>query len=235
MNIEKLNWDTEFFGYEIGKVTLKGFAIEQYEGFLEKATKSKMRLIYVFPLDRISVKTLLDCKIPLVDTKVTFEKADFISFKSVNNIKSYDSNEKFDSIQKLALLSGEYSRYRIDKKFSNNEYGRLYSEWIIRSINKEIASDVIIYKKGDLIKGFVSYKMINNIKIVVGLIAVDKTEHGQGIGKVLMQAVENIAFQQGIKKILVSTQFKNEQALRFYKSCGYKIIEQQEIFHLWIQ
>ena len=235
MNIEKLNWDTEFFGYEIGKVTLKGFAIEQYEGFLEKATKSKMRLIYVFPLDRISVKTLLDCKIPLVDTKVTFEKADFISFKSVNNIKSYDSNEKFGSIQKLALLSGEYSRYRIDKNFSNNEYGRLYSEWIIRSINKEIASDVIIYKKGDLIKGFVSYKMINNIKIVVGLIAVDKTEHGQGIGKVLMQAVENIAFQQGIKKILVSTQFKNEQALRFYKSCGYKIIEQQEIFHLWIQ
>ena len=235
MNIEKLNWDTAFFGYEIGKVSLKGFGVEQYEEFLEKVNKSQMRLIYVFPLDRQSVDTLLACKIPLVDTKVTFEKADYISFKSVNNIKSYDSNEKFESIQILALLSGEYSRYRTDKNFINNEFKRLYSEWILRSINKEIASDVIIYKNADLIKGFITYKMINDIKIVIGLIAVDKTEHGQGIGKVLMQSVENIAFQHGIKKILVSTQFKNEQALRFYKSCGYKIIEQQEIFHLWIQ
>jgi dTDP-4-amino-4,6-dideoxy-D-galactose acyltransferase len=64
--------------------------------------------------------------------------------------------------------------------------------------------------------------------------SVDTKEQGQGIGKMLMQSVENIAFQKNIKKIIVYTQLENKKAMAFYHSCGYTIKEQKEIYHLWI-
>jgi dTDP-4-amino-4,6-dideoxy-D-galactose acyltransferase len=235
MNIEYLKWDSEFFGYQIGKVKMKDFHSEQYKKLLEFLKKSAWKLIYVYPLDQISKNTLTAFKIPLVDTKVTFEKLDNFSLKSIKNIKSYDSNDEYEAIEKLALQSGKYSRFKTDINFSNNEFIRLYTEWIKKSISKEIATDIIVYKIDNKIKGIITYKITPDQEIIIGLIAVNKEDHSKGIGKMLMSSLENIAFQKKLKKINVYTQFENKQALAFYQTCGYTIIEQQEIYHLWIQ
>lgn len=234
MKIEILNWDSEFFGYRIGKVELEEFHTEQYEDLIGLVKKSALKLVYIYPLDQPSKRTLLVNKVPLVATNVTFEKEDIYLIKNIPNTKSYNADDQYETVEKLALLSGQYSRYKRDSKFSNNEFSKLYTEWIKKSINKEIATDVIIYKITDKIKGFVSYKITSRNEIVIGLIAVDTSEQGQGIGKILMQSIENITFQNSIKKIIVSTQLDNIQAMALYYSCGYTLKKKQEIFHLWI-
>jgi dTDP-4-amino-4,6-dideoxy-D-galactose acyltransferase len=235
MKIEALNWDSDFFGYKIGKAEIENFHIEQYEEALAFFKRSGIKLIYAYPLDQLSKNSLIELKIPLVDIKVTFEKNDNFSLKNILNTKSYDTNDQYEALEKLALLSGKYSRFRIDNHFSNNEFFRLYTEWIKKSISKEIATDVIVYKDSNLLKGFVSYKITPTNDIVIGLIAVDILEHNKGIGKILMQSIENIAFQKNSKKITVYTQLQNKTAITFYHSCGYQIKKQQEIFHLWIR
>ncbi len=236
MKIERLNWDTEFFGYQIGKVEMLDFRIEHYEEWMKCVNKSEMKLIYIYPMDQISKYTLMTYKIPLVTTHIIFEKNSISYFKNFNNIESYyDTVEDYEEIEKLAILSGQYSRFRVDSKFTNHEFFRLYKEWIKNSISKEIASDVIVYKKDENIKGFVSYKINSSSDLVVGLIAVDPSEQGKGIGRILMHSVENIAFQKSVKNIFVSTQLENKQAMALYFSCGYIIKKYQEIYHLWVQ
>jgi len=233
MKIEKLNWDTNFFGYQIGKVELEDFHKDQYEVLMEYISKSEMKLIYVYPLDQISRLTLLKYKIPFVGTRVTFEKSNFFSLKDSAFTRSYEASDEYDVIEKLALISGEYSRFKRDGNFLNNEFFYLYTEWIKRSLSKEIATDVIVYKNTSNIKGFVSYKITPDDDIVIGLIAVDPSEQGQGIGSALIQSIENIACRQNKKRVIVSTQLENRQAMAFYHASNYVIKKQQEIFHLW--
>lgn len=237
MKIETVKWDSDFFGYPVGKIALTDFHNEQFEELVRSVKRSGMRLIYLYPLDQVSTNTLLSNRIPLVDTKITFVKSNDVfsqnNFISKGSVKSYDTNEKYETLEKLALLSGEYSRFRTDPAFSNNEYYRLYSEWIKKSVNKEVASDVIIYKDEDEIKGFVSYKLTPSKEMFIGLVAVSPLDQGKGIGKTLMKSIENIALRNGIRIILVNTQLENEQAVAFYSSCGFQISKQQEIFHLW--
>jgi len=231
----KLEWDSDFFGYQVGRAEIEELKYEQYEDLVMYFRESSMRLIYIYPLDKLTKSTLLKHKIPLLATNVNFEKYDNFSQKKItSSIKSFDENDKFDEIEKLAYISGEFSRFKLDRNYSDNEFYRLYSEWIKKSISKEIATDVIIYKNVDKIKGFISYKITSIETIVIGLIAVDSFEQGQGIGKSLIQSVENVANVYNIKKIMVSTQLENEKAVKFYNSCGYKLIEQKEIYHLWI-
>jgi len=234
MKIEKLHWDSIFFEYPIGKIEIKELHIEQYDDFMANIYKSGMKLIYVFPLDQISKNTLTANKIPLIDTKVIFEKKDNFIIRNIENIKSYDNTEKYLTIEKLAFLSGKFSRFKKDINFTKNEFHKLYTEWIKKSICKEIATDVLVFKDADRIIGFVSYKIDQSNNIIIGLIAVDTDTQSKGIGKTLMQSIENIAVQNNINKIFVSTQLDNKQAMAFYQSNGYKIKEQKEIYHLWM-
>jgi dTDP-4-amino-4,6-dideoxy-D-galactose acyltransferase len=235
LKIEELKWDTDFFGYQICKVEIENFHVDQFEGLILYLNKSNVKLVYVYPLDNISTNTLKTFEIPVIDTKITFEKEGGFSLNALTSITSFVAIEKSEDLEKLALISGEYSRFKKDIKFSNHEYFRLYKEWIRKSISREIANDVLVYKKGCNILGFVSYSITKTSDIVIGLIAVDPKESGQGIGKLLMQAVENAAVQKNVNKIIVSTQLENIRALAFYQSCGFTKKKQQEIFHLWIQ
>jgi dTDP-4-amino-4,6-dideoxy-D-galactose acyltransferase len=234
MKIKPLNWDTIFFGYLIGSIVVEKLSKEKLEELLRIQKESAFKLIYIYPKDKISNITLKSFKIPLVDIKVTFEKKIF-SQKILSNIFSYEANDPYDILVNLALSSGEFSRFKTDRNFLNNEFHRLYSEWIKKSVSKEIATDVIIYRHTNKIFGFASYKITSKGDIIIGLIAVDKIQQNKGVGKMLMQAIENIAFKNKSNKIIVYTQFENQQAMAFYHSCGYKVKKQQEIYHLWIR
>ncbi len=90
---------------------------EQFEELMECLIKSGIKLIYVYPLDRISKTTLFIYKVPLIATNITFVKNNIFSLKSINNIKPYDSDDQYEESEKLALLSGQYSRFRRDRNF----------------------------------------------------------------------------------------------------------------------
>jgi len=56
-------------------------------------------------------------------------------------------------------------------------------------------------------------------------IAVNTNKQGLGIGKLLLQALENDMQQRGCKKISLTTDFyDNENAIQFYKKFGYEIM-----------
>ena len=179
---------------------------------------------------------LMNCKIPFTDTKVIFHKNsnEFTNkYLQDSHIATYSKDRYDENLKELAFRSGMYSRFRLDPNFANNEFERLYTEWIDRSVDGTIANEVLVYEINKVIAGFVSY-IVSNKKLTIGLIAVSERFKGNGIGKSLINKIENIASLNNVKEVEVATQLRNIEASSFYKACNYKIKSKNPVFHLWI-
>jgi len=219
--IELLEWDSNFFNINIGRV---------YSG-----TK-KIDLTKVSDLDLIYVhsQVLLEkSNIPLYDKKVTFEKN--ISLTSKKN--DYSSVVKYDGkltpeLIDLSIASGTYSRFKLDPKLSNR-FEEFFTLWIRNSLNGKLADSVYTYLEENKIIGFISLKKKDSF-YQIGLIATSHLHRGLGIGTALLQKAEEIAKSEKITKIIVVTQLDNKIACNFYKKNGYQIKSTEYIYHHWL-
>ena len=222
--IKTLEWDSDFFGIKVGEL------------FLDSDLKIDQPLDY----DLIYVKSNSEFNLSLDnytntfgETKILFAKELKALYSPNKDIKSiseidYDINQ----IYELAYESGKHSRFKLDEKIRIENFQKLYKTWVDNSINYKFATDVLLYKIESIVAGFVTYKIESEIA-TIGLIAVSEIYQGQGIGKNLLQELENRLVQNKIKQLNIPTQLENIQACNFYKKNDYHIIESTNIKHYW--
>ena len=225
MIIKHLDWDSSFFNKKIGLLDLSN-------DFQYSEIQNDYDLIYVISKEEIAV-AIPNFKLGYTENKIVFSK------KTVENRESTDANiflELTDSHKKeiyaLAFESGKYSRFKLDPNFSPTEFENLYKKWVDNSYTKEFADGVLIYKEQNSILGFVTYKVWDDYA-TIGLIGVCPMHQGKGIGKKLIQAVENELANIGVDELRIPTQLQNEMACQFYVKMGYEIIENNILKHYW--
>lgn len=229
--IKKLEWDSNFFGYKIGELHFneKEFSKSKIEDLDE------FDLVYVF-----SKKKLISRCLSRAYTKVVFE-FDLETFKSGYNkprditdiITEKVSNKERQKLFNLAYKSGKYSRFNLDKNFSNKEFRELYKKWIENSIKGRVANHILVFKNNsNVIVGFVTLSSENN-KSNIGLIAVDDEFRGKGVGSKLIFASKFFSKNNNSKKLLVATQLDNKAACNFYLKNGFETKEKVNVYHLW--
>ena len=229
--ISKLDFDSELFELQVGKIELETGNLQ-----LDHEDYSKYDLVYIF-----SPENIYGFEEALVDVKLTFKLEinksinDYISDQS-EQISEFDIEyHDFDSIEKLAFLSGTYSRFKRDENLPSNSFIDLYSLWIKKSINRECSDKVFVFafpEAKEKVIGFVSLKIEKNIGII-GLIAVDSEHHGMGVGKSLLNELFLYLKKNNIKFLQVSTQIKNIGAINFYKKSLFEEFSRLYIYHLW--
>lgn len=229
--IKKLDWDSSFFGYEIGRLDHKDkkFEVSDIKGL------ENYDLVYVCSKNKLKNENLTRCypkiifQLDLNSEKKNFSLIDNISELCARPVNTRNKDRLFD----LAFQSGVYSRFKLDVKFTNNEFNRLYEKWVENSIRGEIADQVLVNRNGvDSINAFVSIQH-EGLKSTIGLIAVDKEYRGKGIGTKLMEGCKFFAQQRNSKYITVATQKENIKACNFYKANGFEEKEIVYIYHLW--
>ncbi len=62
-------------------------------------------------------------------------------------------------------------------------------------------------------------------------LGVDPDLQGGGLGRKMMNFAEELASEQGKKKIRLVTNVKNDQAVNFYKKIGYVIVKEAENYY----
>lgn len=232
MVVERLAWDSDFFGYEVGKIDLKKHISLDFQEFLDSA--SKFKLVYIF--SKYSINYDL---INRVDEKIIFEKTIDFQIEENNNkgieVQSFNENDhSLLEIKKLALESGIYSRFYLDKNFKQNEFEKLYISWIEQSINKKIAFDVIVATDNNkTILGFITLNKKNENIAEIGLVAVSEASRGKGIAKKLLNYSFKKAKKLGFETIQVVTQNENIPAMKLYESVGFEIKEKTFVYHYW--
>ena len=233
LQIEKLNWDSDFFNLEIGQLTLtKPVDLESL------ILNTEFDLVYVNSsfivgeFDKISYR----------GTKVDYEKV-----LASNAIELYDTLAiiivdsdyfyKFESeLKELAYLSGHQSRFFQDVKFETSDFEKLYDRWLENAINQTHDNVFLAYhdKLQDQPIALLTGK-VNNIDLNarVGLFAVHESQQGKGLGKKMLNAFEQLGKTLNCNKITIPTQSENLGACRFYEASGYKALPTQFVYHLW--
>jgi len=226
--IKKLEWDSIFFGFNV--FLLQTEKLDEINDIISNFNKSKS-LIYLFTRHIIlNNQQLKEFNGKLVDQKVILKKnllkENIIKNK---NIEIYKKLEPNNELYNLAKISGEYSRFKLDKRLPNFTFNKMYNLWIEKAcIDENII--VFIYKHNNMIKGFLSLNIKDN-DTVIELIAVDNDTQGKGIGKDLIMEAENYSIKKNINKISVATQKDNNIALSFYKKMNYNIDSITNIYH----
>jgi dTDP-4-amino-4,6-dideoxy-D-galactose acyltransferase len=247
--IQRLDWDSSFFGYEVGKIWVE----KDMDPIQFKKEAQKFHLVYVYSQEFITnlpdktkhVVTQLEWEINLAQN---FSKRDFTSLfdkneKGENGIFEISKRSIFESslsenlysrlleeVEELAILSGEFSRFNLDTQFRNNEFNKLYIQWIRNAVWGE--EKVLVYRQNFQTKGIITLGS-DARKGRIGLIAVSEECRGKGIGKQLLQAGIELSSQNGQEMLQIGTQKINLAATGLYQKMGFHLSGQTEIYHWW--
>lgn len=232
--IEPLEWDSHFFGYPVARIVLDQKGNDKLDNIFKQIESEKFRVTYFFvpPSEKELNNRISKRGSILVDQKVAFSKTTEIHHNFFNNIIEYKGVEINRKLLELVLQAGTFSRFRLDGNFTNKEYERLYTEWLIKSIKKIIAFKILVAKKGfDTIGITTLSEKVHQANI--DLVAVDRSFRGQGIGYDLIRSADTTAFKMGLNKIRVVTQLKNKEACKLYEKCNFHFERITNIYHYW--
>lgn len=222
--INQLDWDSNFFELQIAECFIDNQSVINVEKTYD--------LIYVF------CNSDKDINLPgysesYKENKIVYIKDLVKNQLDSENILSFSStNFSREQLYELSFESGKYSRFKKDKKFSIQHFENLYKRWIDNSLDFGFSDDILVYVEEKKIIGFISYKIKKN-EATIGLVAVLPNHQGKGIGKKLLQVVENELIKNDIKILNIPTQKENFEACSFYEKQGYKVKQSIIIKHFW--
>ena len=230
MEIVPLHWDSDFFGLRIAKAIVSSekdvVALSRQEEYLQ----DHYDLICIFSLPGLEIPFE---KARLVDRKAVFSLSAPEHFEANPAITRWDSPIASDDLISLALVSGKYSRFKLDERFPVGSYERLYSHWIAQSVNKTIATDVFCYMTDGRPLGLVTLDCRNG-RNAIGLVAVDGDYQHHGIGTALVKHVVSFVYENQGERLTVTTQLDNKTACRLYLKCGFSLESVNNIWHWWL-
>jgi dTDP-4-amino-4,6-dideoxy-D-galactose acyltransferase len=227
--VNRLEWDSDFFNLEIGEIELPNIK----EGSVLKVNE-KFDLLYIKSKNDINIE-ITGYQKKFQEQKIIFRKQLLSANFQNNNIKSFNSIgdlDLIDDLYELAFESGKFSRFKLDKAFSQQQFEALYRKWVDNSLNKKYANEFLIYKVESKLVGFVTYKKYTDFACI-GLIATHHDYQGKGIGTQLIKEVERKLFDANCYELRIPTQESNQQASKFYSKLDYNILEKITIKHFW--
>ncbi len=235
MDYQLLIWDTEFFGIKTGRIIPASLQENQLASTLTEMRQKGFQLVYwsskhQYMYDFQSYSGIL------VDKKTTYE-INLININPasihISKTESYSSALPFAQLEKLAIQSGIYSRFALDKKFPHEKFTALYKVWIRKSVSGEMADEVLVIRQNNNIAGMVTLSNKNGVGDI-GLIAVDKKFRGRKFGQQLVGDAHRWFIQHGCHTSHVVTQGDNLPACRLYKRCGYQKTKIEFYYHFWL-
>lgn len=226
-----LAWDSETFGFPVARLEA-----EVPDRLLECLRDGGIRLAYgVLPWQDASGRARLEREgALLVDHKIRFRKERNLARGVPEGVSEWSASTTLPGLEALALASGHHSRYKVDPKMPGRVFEGLYLTWIRRSVAKEIADGVLITGRTEDPTGMITVS-VKEALADIGLIAVNEQARGQGLGRRLVFAAEAFGRERGALALEVVTQGGNQGACALYSACGYRVVLEQAIYHLWVE
>jgi dTDP-4-amino-4,6-dideoxy-D-galactose acyltransferase len=170
----------------------------------------------------------------LTDVNIQFSKRVSLTDKHVSNLAVIADNlSENHQIIHITESAFEYSRFLNDPYLLEEKARHIYGDIVKNAFNKTGRFFVTISTM-TVITGFLLFSIdYSALASKIELVAIDKEYHGRGIGRLLIGSMEHYLSKRGVETIQVGTQLNNINALNFYESCGFSILECNSIYHYW--
>ena len=186
--IERIHWDTQFFGFAVGRIR-EDDGLVTLDRVCESFAASDLRMIY-WAANSLRVEFAL---YHVVD-QVLLRKRRFGAneqhlIEPEYRLEEHQVSTADEELVTLALEAGWSSRFCLDRRIEDRQFLSLYQTWIDRSCKREIADIVFVAKRQDEVVGLITAS-IGPVVCKIGLIAVANEHKREGIGRALLEAVE---------------------------------------------
>jgi dTDP-4-amino-4,6-dideoxy-D-galactose acyltransferase len=138
--------------------------------------------------------------------------------------------EDRDVLRAIARGSHGITRFYADPNFPDERCDDFYDTWISRSL-EGWADGVLVAEHVGRPAGYVSCHL--GPPGSIGLIAVDESARGGGLGVVLARAAVGWSAARGVETMSVVTQGRNAQALRTFERAAFRVHSLELWFHKW--
>jgi len=218
---KKLDWDTAFFGFGIGRVIDTQIKLAQITAVNRFADEQAIQCLYFLcdANDSASSEIAENYGFHLVDIRLTFAyqfPKVYIPFSTEDFIRSAQPDDT-DTLVQIAKTAHQDTRFYFDKHFDRTRCDALYEAWIKQSCEGQ-AQKVFVAINAGVPIGYITCHIDPQSRIgTIGLVGVRSTARKNGLGSGLVQQSLNWFFEQGIQIVKVSTQARNIAAQRLYQ------------------
>lgn len=230
--VERLEWDSAFFGFPIGRAT-PALRVEELKGVVEEAERCRLRCTYLLvPASDHELLNAAQRQGFLVrDVRVELERAVSGHPAALEEVR-YAGVEDLAVLQSLARSRFVGTRFFADPGFPSERSAELYVEWLSRALR---GADGLAALMTNDASGFVVCDAKADSRTgTIGLIAVASDATGRGIGRTLVAGAGALFAGASLARATVVTQAHNVAALRLYDSQGYRIVKVDYWLHRWL-
>jgi dTDP-4-amino-4,6-dideoxy-D-galactose acyltransferase len=234
-----LNWDSDFFGFRIGRVLLEKVDEASLSEALKWCQEEKIQCLYfAVSIDEgESIRLAEKNGFSLVDVRITFERKlpgtedeESPAFSEVVIRPPKDSDLSF--LKEIASKVYFDTRFYQDFHFPRERVDELYRVWIEKSC-AGYADKVFVAEKDGRAMGYITCHLQNPSTGSIGLVGVDPEVKGRGIGRELIFSAIRWFKEKQTGQIQVGTQGRNLSAQRLYQRCGFTTGKAHLWYHKW--
>lgn len=230
-----LPWDSSFFGVRIGRLQHARLTPESLRGVLDWAAAERLQCLYFFADANCPVTLSLakEGGFQFIDLRVDLALA-------LAEVQPEPAGEGFraaspadlPALEGIAREAHTDTRFFKDVRFPGGRAADLYAEWIQRDFR--VHQVFVVAGQRATAAGYVTCQVDREKKVGrIGLIAVDKGQQGQGLGRALVRGALRWFREQHCREVRVATQASNIAAQRLYQSLGFRTAEANATFHRW--
>lgn len=226
-----LAWDTEFFGFRIGRVQQSAFTSADVRYVLDWCAQQRIVCLYLLAdsRDGATTRAVEDAGFHLADIRVTLERSSTESAPPPPGLR-LATEADIPELAAMAAAHHTLSRFYFDPGFPRERCGALYADWIEKSCRGD-AQAVFVAEEDRRIAGYITCHHEPTVGRI-GLAGVVDWARQRGVGARLVTGSLDYFRSQGVDRVTVVTQGRNIAAQRLYETCGFRI-RSVELWHHW--
>jgi dTDP-4-amino-4,6-dideoxy-D-galactose acyltransferase len=230
-----LDWDTEFWGFPIGRVTGRVLTRRSLRAADAWAQERAVRCLYFLASsdDPGTAHVAEQGGFRLMDLRVELrrEAGDALEVGAVREAREEDRSR----LREIARTSHGTTRFYADPGFADDRCDDLYETWIERSLSGW-AAGVLVFEREGSAAGYCSCHIDERGRAgSIGLIAVDSSARRSGAGTALANGAVAWCASKGADEMSVVTQGRNVPALRTFQRAGFLVTSVDVWFHKWYE
>ncbi len=236
-----LPWDTNHFGYRIGRAKIRRLDEGSYQLLRDSCEKLEIDCLY-FLAEAHDQATILELQrrgFIFVDIRSTLERKVPDSPSPQSNGDAIIRSSSADDLETLAALARDSftaTRFFADPYLDNERASSLYQIWLTKSLTTDYADRVVVAEINRKSVGFVTCHLDRqSSEGQIGLVALAASARGKGLSQTMILHALDWFREQEMRTVSVVTQGRNIAAQRLYQRCGFVTRSTELWFHKWFR